>query len=328
MTSNPPEEDIIEKASILEKYREFQTNLESFTGCVNASIENGLFKTINKKQGPGTKSFARQLKENIFKTRSPSTSTASNTNEENTTSSQNSSSIQKTKGEEALESILNKMQQARDELKSVQQNKTYDLSKCENLLSEAKQYYANALYSVGRVWIFENEYAGYIWIWLAGLLVSIFALYYFGDVLKLGNKLHVDDAAINAVVWGVIGATLRAIWFLKEKVDERGFRKSWNVYFISVPFLGGILGGVVYLIIFAGLVILTGPSNLPTNATVASKTIVNTPTNPSISAIAIIPFSALAGYNWEWAIGVFNQIGERFPIKTTSSRDISKTINK
>jgi hypothetical protein len=152
--------------------------------------------------------------------------------------------------------------------------------------------------------------------------------YYFGDSIQLSKKLHVPDAAINAVAWGVIGAILRAIWFLKEKVDERGFRKSWNVYFISIPFLGGILGGVVYLIIFAGLVILTGPSNIPTNTTATAGTIANTTANPSISAIAIIPFSALAGYNWEWAIGVFNQIGERFPSKTTSTKDILTSIKK
>jgi hypothetical protein len=73
------------------------------------------------------------------------------------------------------------------------------------------QDYANALYSVGRGWRFENEYAGYIWIWLAELLASIFVIYYFGDTIKLHQTLHIDIAAINAVTWGVIGATLRAI---------------------------------------------------------------------------------------------------------------------
>jgi hypothetical protein len=324
------EEEITEKAAILEKRKELLANLESFIACVNASIENGLFKTLDEKQGIGGRSFLRRIKESILGSRSSSSSsTTSNVSRENSTSSQ------KKKGEEALRLILNKIQEARNELKSAQQNKTYDLSKCEKFLSEAKQYYANALYSVGRGWIFENEYAGYIWIWLAGLLVSVFALYYFGVNIQLSEKLHVPDAAaINAVTWGVIGAVLRAIWFLKEKVDERGFRKSWNVYFISIPFLGGILGGVVYLIVFAGLGILTGPSSIPANTTGLANTTgsanntTNAITNPSISAIAIIPFSALAGYNWEWAIGVFNQIGERFPSKTTSAKDILTSIKK
>jgi hypothetical protein len=316
------EEELTEKAAILEKRKELLANLESFIACVNASIENGLFKTLVEKQGIGGRSFLRRIKESILGNRSSSSSTTSNTSRENSTSSQ------KTKGEEALKLILDKIQEARNELKSPQQNKTYDLSKCEKLLSEAKQYYANALYSVGRGWIFENEYAGYIWIWLAGLLVSVFALYYFGVTIQLSEKLHVPDAAINAVIWGVIGAVLRAIWFLKEKVDERGFRKSWNVYFISVPFLGGILGGIVYLIVSAGLVILTGPSSIADNTTGSANTTTNAITNPSISAIAIIPFSALAGYNWEWAIGVFNQIGERFPSKTTSTKDILTSIKK
>jgi len=316
------EEELTEKAAILEKRKELLANLESFIACVNASIENGLFKTLDEKQGIGGRSFLRRIKESILGNRSSSSSTTSNASRGNSTSSQ------KTKGEEALKLILDKIQEARNELKSPQQNKTYDLSKCEKFLSEAKQYYANALFSVGRGWIFENEYAGYIWIWLAGLLVSVFALYYFGVNIQLSEKLHVPDAAINAVIWGVIGAVLRAIWFLKEKVDERGFRKSWNVYFISVPFLGGILGGIVYLIVFAGLVILTGPSSIPDNNTGSASTTTNAITNPSISAIAIIPFSALAGYNWEWAIGVFNQIGERFPSKTTSTKDILTSIKK
>jgi len=316
------EVELTEKAAILEKRKELQANLESFIDCVNASIENGLFKTLDEKQETGERSFLRRIKESILGKRSSSSSTTSNASRENSTSSQ------KTKGEEALKLILDKIQEARNELKSPQQNKTYDLSKCENFLSEARQYYANALYSVGREWIFENEYAGYIWIWLAGLLVSVFAIYYFGSNIQLSEKLHVPDAAINAVTWGVIGAVLRAIWFLKEKVDERGFRKSWNVYFISIPFLGGILGGIVYLIVFAGLVILTGPSSIPANTTGSANTTTNAITSPSISAIAIIPFSALAGYNWEWAIGIFNQIGERFPSKTTSTKDILTSIKK
>lgn len=321
------EEEITQNAAILEKCKELQAKIENFIACVDASIENGLFKTIDKKQDGIGRSFFRRIKDRILGSRSSSMSTTTKSNKENATSSQNSSSAQKTKGEEALDRILNKIQETRNELKSAQ-NGTYDLSKCDKFLSEARQYYANALYSVGRGWTFENEYAGYIWIWLAALLVSIFVLYYFGDLTQLSKKLHVDDAAINAVTWGVIGATLRAIWFLKEKVDERGFKKSWNIYFITIPFLGGILGGVVYLIIFAGLVILTGPSSIPTNSTTAkAESTANTITNPSISAIAIIPFSALAGYNWEWAIGVFNQIGERFPIKTTS-KDILTSVKK
>ena len=367
----PTEEDITEKAAILEKRLELQSNLESFIACVNASIENGLFKTLGKKQEGWVRSFLSRIKETILRRPSPSTSTTTpNAKSENTTSSQNSSSLQtaETKeGEEALERILKNIEDARDGLK-LTQNKTYNLSKCERALSEARRNYANALYSVGRGWTFENEYAGYVWILLAGLLVSVFALYYFGDTIKLDQKLHVDVAAINAVAWGVIGATLRAIWFLKEKVDERGFRKSWNVYFISVPFLGGILGGVVYLIISAGIVILGPSSNIPpttttntttttpgpvstanataapiptkgatpgSNATAAptisttiAKTTGTNKTNFPINAIAIIPFSALAGYNWEWAIGVFNQIAERFPIKTTPTKDISKSIKK
>jgi hypothetical protein len=44
------EVELTEKAAILEKRKELQANLESFIACVNASIENGLFKTLDEKE--------------------------------------------------------------------------------------------------------------------------------------------------------------------------------------------------------------------------------------------------------------------------------------
>lgn len=127
------EEDITEKAAILEKRLELQSNLESFIACVNASIENGLFDTLDKKQEGWIRSFLRRIKETILRRPSPSTSTITpNAKSENTTSNQKSSSSQKTavtkEGKEALDRILKNIEDARDGLK-LTQNKTYNLSK-------------------------------------------------------------------------------------------------------------------------------------------------------------------------------------------------------
>ena len=60
-------------------------------------------------------------------------------------------------------------------------------------------------------------------------------------------------AGINAAAWGAVGGILRGLWFLKDKVGDRRYRKSWWIYFISVPFLGAIFGAIVYFIIVGGL---------------------------------------------------------------------------
>jgi len=54
-----------------------------------------------------------------------------------------------------------------------------------------------------------------------------------------------------------------------------------------------MLGSVVYLIILGGLFALQ------TNDT-----------DSAINPLTIIPFAALAGYNWELAINLFNKIGD------------------
>jgi hypothetical protein len=61
------------------------------------------------------------------------------------------------------------------------------------------------------------------------------------------------SAGINAAAWGAVGGILRGLWFLKDKVGDRRYRKAWWIYFISVPFLGAIFGALVYFIIVGGL---------------------------------------------------------------------------
>jgi hypothetical protein len=75
------------------------------------------------------------------------------------------------------------------------------------------------------------------------------------------------------------------------------YRNAYNIYFISVPFLGGILGAIIYLLLLGGLFALQGGTQSGVSQI-------------SINPLTIIPFAALAGYNWEWAINLFNRIGD------------------
>jgi hypothetical protein len=62
----------------------------------------------------------------------------------------------------------------------------------------------------------------------------------------------------------------------------------------SAPFIGGILGAIVYVTIIAGLIILdTDTEGKPRN-------------------FVVMALAAFAGYNWNWAIKRFKSIGHKF----------------
>jgi len=124
----------------------------------------------------------------------------------------------------------------------------------------------------------------------------LFIFYYYdlnSALLKEFPLLGTDSIAIEAVSWGVIGGLLRGLWWLWKNVNKRQFRKAWIIWFISTPFLGGILGGIAYLLIFAGLLAVSG---------VEDK---NGPNSVFVMSIA-----ALAGFNWEWIVEQFNRVRE------------------
>lgn len=205
---------------------------------------------------------------------------------------------------------------------------THQYSECETNLTVAIDLQARALYSTKRRWRFLHVYAGHIWIYLIAILVSIFAIYYFGlldcpgennslTTQTIGsnntsnskiqgstcalNKLFGSDVVgLYAVTWGCVGAVLRGLWYLKINVGRKQYRDAWIIYYLSVPFLGGILGAVVYFIIIGGLLTVT------TNVDVKQS-------------IPIIVFAALAGFNWEWAVRIFKALGDSLSPKSSQS---------
>jgi hypothetical protein len=208
--------------------------------------------------------------------------------------------------EDIFERILNKLSEANENLSK----EKYPYARTEKNISEAIELYSKALYTPTPSWRFVNMYGAYMWFYLIGILAAVFFVFFYSREL-LTTSLGIDQAALNAAAWGVIAAVLRAMWFLRGTVDERRYRKSWNLYFISIPFIGGILGSIVYLIILGGLIALS-----------------TTTTTASINPLAIIPFAALAGYNWEWAINIFNRIGELVESKPPPDRASKLTRSK
>src|SRR5215211_2773831 len=123
-------------------------------------------------------------------------------------------------------------------------------------------------------------------------------------------------------LWGTVGAILRGLWFLKDKVSDRRYRNSFRIYLISTPFLGGLFGAILYFMIVAGLFIIA-PAQAPTilsnqtNISEFNATTTSPQTGPmnqangtsagNVSTLAVIPLAALAGFNWEWAIMILKR---------------------
>jgi hypothetical protein len=175
-----------------------------------------------------------------------------------------------------------------------------EYSECETNHSLTWGLYTDALNSKGYRWRLFNLYAIHIWIYLVAILVAIFLIYYFGLISCSGEQCYINKIFGNgvgvvgfyAVTWGCIGAVFRGLWYLKDRVDEKLFRNAWNIYYLSVPFLGGILGAIMYFIIIGGVVSVT---SMDVNIQ---------------HPIPVIVFATLAGFNWQWAVDVFRKVGD------------------
>ena len=236
-------------------------------------------------------------------------------------------------GDERFEEIQSNLKNARDCLYSDAHSDT------ERYTSLALRAYDKSLYSSSTKWRFSNIYAGPMWIYLIGFLISSLIFYCMqldGTILKLPS--HIEATALYATTWGAVGGILRGLWYLKDKVSDRKYRNSFQIYFLSVPFLGALFGALVYLLFVAGLFILIpgqvqnvlqnqtttvvnkstgGPVTFTAQHTTGTGGFVNKTNqsnvpNQGISTVGIIFFSALGGFNWEWAVTIIKRIGDSF----------------
>jgi hypothetical protein len=164
---------------------------------------------------------------------------------------------------------------------------------CEHNLIEAERYYYAAIYDASSWWRFVNAYAFHLWIYFIGMLFSIVSFYFLIWELP-SEQLGFELLAMQAVIWGMIGGLFQDIWYLWRHIQNRDYRNTWMIQYFSAPFIGGILGAIVYVTIIAGLIIL------------------DTDTEGKPRDFVVMALAAFAGYNWNWAIKRFKSIGHRF----------------
>lgn len=190
-----------------------------------------------------------------------------------------------------------------------------DLSKrasSEETFYEVKLELTNLFHSASRYWLFKYLYGGPAWIYFVGSLALVYIFYLFfvrcttdfchiipSSLYYSLQTLSVPASGLYATTWGIIGAILQGLYWNWQNVSNLAYRKSWLIWAISIPFLGGIFGALVYFLLASGLLILSSGS---TNIADINKI------NPYI----IIAIAIYSGYNWQNAINWLTQIAGRF----------------
>lgn len=188
-----------------------------------------------------------------------------------------------------FEEILAKIEDVRTNLGS----SAFNESLCHKNLSLALDGYFRAVRSKSRWWRVQNLYAGHIWAYLILFLVGVY-LYYHANVDDyLLTQFPADRIGLDATAWGVVGGILRGLWNLWNNVNRGSYRHIWRIWFISAPFIGGIFGGILYLIVSGGLIVISDQNTLDVNPYV------------------VMIFAAIAGYNWEWAVKKLDAVADQ-----------------
>jgi hypothetical protein len=132
-----------------------------------------------------------------------------------------------------------------------------------------------------------------LYVYCAPVLVYLLAM--LGAIIYLALKLLPAPAGsfltipINILLSGTVGAILRGITRLWTRINQMEYRKVWGAWFLLAPVMGALLGGVVYLGFFLGVVVTTLKTSI---------------TNPALGIL----IAFVAGYNWEWAQSVIGKI--------------------
>jgi len=115
--------------------------------------------------------------------------------------------------------------------------------------------------------------------------IGTVAIYRFLFVYLL--NLSFTQTIHHPVFWGLVGAVLKSLYWLQQKINRGLLRPRWFTYFIIAPFVGVILGAIATLLVRVGV-------------RLANK---NASAGPDWEIEAVV--AAFAAFNWEWALEKF-----------------------
>jgi hypothetical protein len=167
-----------------------------------------------------------------------------------------------------------------------------DVITARSEFAKAYDSFNTAVRKAGFFWRVQYAFAIPYFLYLVGILAAFLLLVLFVKLPPTPTLLPVPK---RAFMWGMIGSVLQGFWWLWGQVSDRHFRKSWIVWFLAVPFIGALLGGIMYLAFSVGVV-------------AATKTTLQDPSVPLLLA-------ALAGFSWKWAVGVLDNLTKLFDVK-------------
>ncbi len=101
----------------------------------------------------------------------------------------------------------------------------------------------------------------YIAVWFVGLIVAIFLI---GDGIFAGDALPLTMLA-GSMIWGGMGGIIGALLpLIKHFSTDRDFARSHVWWYITSPFVGSVMGAVIYLVMSSGLISIAGGSSIIT----------------------------------------------------------------
>jgi len=145
-----------------------------------------------------------------------------------------------------------------------------------------------------RWWRFSYYYGGPVLIYFIAFFITILLVWFLFENTLMNQKiLWVPSWAF---LWGAMGGILNGFWKVWQHACFREIRKVWYTWYIVLPIMGAILGALAYLIVLAGLIAITGKSEIE-------------------SQFFIMLLCALAGFSAKWAVDLLDKITRMIQIK-------------
>jgi len=146
-------------------------------------------------------------------------------------------------------------------------------------------------------WRLQYVYAFPEFAYLVGVFVVLLGLSWYYSMPNV--VLNLKYIPKGGFMWGAIGGILQGLYELWREVSDRKFRGGFIGWYLALPVIGAILGGLMYLTVEFGVVAAT------------SNTIHNT-------EVPIL-LAALAGFSWKWSIGTLQNVEKMFKASSDST---------